>query len=37
MSSQYHHIKCFHEKLLTISSNKGNANWNHTKIPPHPC
>jgi hypothetical protein len=27
------HIK----KMLTISSNKGNANQNHTKIPPHPC
>jgi hypothetical protein len=26
-----------HEKMLTISSNKGNANENHTKIPPHPC
>jgi hypothetical protein len=26
-----------HEKMLTISSNKGNANPNHTKIPPHPC
>jgi ribonucleotide reductase beta subunit family protein with ferritin-like domain len=26
-----------HEKMLTISSNKGNANQNHTKIPPHPC
>jgi hypothetical protein len=25
-----------HEKMLTISSNKGNANQNHTKIPPHP-
>jgi hypothetical protein len=25
------------EKMLTISSNKGNANQNHTKIPPHPC
>jgi hypothetical protein len=21
----------------TISSHKGNANQNHTKIPPHPC
>jgi hypothetical protein len=26
-----------HEKMLTISSHKGNANENHTKIPPHPC
>jgi hypothetical protein len=25
-----------HEKMLTISSRKGNANQNHTKIPPHP-
>jgi hypothetical protein len=25
-----------HEKMLTISSHKGNANQNHTKIPPHP-
>jgi hypothetical protein len=25
------------EKMLTISSHKGNANQNHTKIPPHPC
>jgi hypothetical protein len=24
------------KKMLTISSNKGNANQNHTKIPPHP-
>jgi hypothetical protein len=23
--------------MLTISSHKGNANQNHTKIPPHPC
>jgi hypothetical protein len=22
--------------MLTISSHKGNANENHTKIPPHP-
>jgi hypothetical protein len=22
--------------MLTISSHKGNANQNHTKIPPHP-
>jgi hypothetical protein len=26
-----------HEKILTISGHKGNANQNHTKIPPHPC
>jgi hypothetical protein len=26
-----------HEKMLTISSNKRNANQNYTKIPPHPC
>jgi hypothetical protein len=26
-----------HEKMLSISSHKGNANQNHTKIPPHPC
>jgi hypothetical protein len=26
-----------HEKMLTISSDKGNANQNHTKISPHPC
>jgi hypothetical protein len=26
-----------HEKMLTISSYKVNANQNHTKIPPHPC
>jgi hypothetical protein len=25
-----------HEKILTISSYKGNENQNHTKIPPHP-
>jgi hypothetical protein len=25
------------KKMLTISSHKGNANLNHTKIPPHPC
>jgi hypothetical protein len=24
------------KKMLTISSYKGNANQNHTKIPPHP-
>jgi hypothetical protein len=27
------HIK----KILIISGHKGNANQNHTKIPPHPC
>jgi hypothetical protein len=26
-----------HEKMITISSHKGNANQNHTKIQPHPC
>jgi predicted transcriptional regulator len=26
-----------HEKMLTVSSHKGNENQNHTKIPPHPC
>jgi hypothetical protein len=26
-----------HEKMLTISGHKGNANQNHTKIPSHPC
>jgi hypothetical protein len=26
-----------HKKMLTISSHKGNANQNHTKILPHPC
>jgi hypothetical protein len=26
-----------YEKMLTISDQKGNANQNHTKIPPHPC
>jgi hypothetical protein len=26
-----------HEKMLTISAYKGNANQNHTKIPPHTC
>jgi hypothetical protein len=25
------------EKILTISSHKGNSNQNHTKILPHPC
>jgi hypothetical protein len=29
--------KKMHEKMLTISSHKGNANQNNTKIPPHPC
>jgi hypothetical protein len=23
--------------MLTISGHKGNANQNHTNIPPHPC
>jgi hypothetical protein len=26
-----------HEKMLTISGHKENANQNYTKIPPHPC
>jgi predicted transcriptional regulator len=26
-----------HEKMLNISSHKGNANQKHSKIPPHPC
>jgi hypothetical protein len=26
-----------HEKMLTIPIHKGNANQNHTKIPPYPC
>jgi predicted transcriptional regulator len=26
-----------HEKMVTICSHKGNANQNHTKIPPHTC
>jgi hypothetical protein len=26
-----------HENMLTISGHKGNANQNHTKIPPHSC
>jgi hypothetical protein len=26
-----------HEKMLIIPGHKGNANQNHTKIPPHPC
>jgi hypothetical protein len=25
------------KKMFTISSHKGNANQNHTKIPLHPC
>jgi hypothetical protein len=25
------------EKMLTILGHKGNANQNHTKIPPHSC
>jgi uncharacterized coiled-coil protein SlyX len=25
------------EKMLTILGHKGNANKNHTEIPPHPC
>jgi hypothetical protein len=25
------------QKMLTISSHKGNVNQNLTKIPPHPC
>jgi hypothetical protein len=25
-----------HEKMVTISSHKGNANQSHTKTPPHP-
>jgi hypothetical protein len=25
-----------HEKMFTIPGYKGNANQNHTKIPPHP-
>jgi hypothetical protein len=25
------------KKIFTISSHKGNANQNHTKILPHPC
>jgi hypothetical protein len=25
------------KKMLAISGHKGNANQNHTKIPPHPC
>jgi hypothetical protein len=26
-----------HEKMLTISGHKRNANQSHTKIPPHSC
>jgi hypothetical protein len=26
-----------HKKRLTIPGDKGNANQNHTKIPPHSC
>jgi hypothetical protein len=26
-----------HEKMLLIFCHKGNADQNHTKIPPHPC
>jgi hypothetical protein len=26
-----------HEEMLTIPDHKGNANQNHTKIPPHFC
>jgi hypothetical protein len=26
-----------HEKMLTISGHKENANQSHTKIPLHPC
>jgi hypothetical protein len=34
---EIHMAKKTHEKMLTISGHKGNANQNHTKIPPHPC
>jgi hypothetical protein len=30
-------LKTHEKKMLTISSNKENANQNHTKIPTHPC
>jgi hypothetical protein len=30
-------IQKTHDKILTISGQKGNTNQNHTKIPPHPC
>jgi hypothetical protein len=26
-----------HEEMLNIPCRKGNANQNHTKIPPHSC
>jgi hypothetical protein len=26
-----------HEKMSTIPGHEGNANQNHTKIPPHSC
>jgi hypothetical protein len=26
-----------HENMLTIPGHNGNANQNHTKIPPHTC
>jgi hypothetical protein len=28
-------VKKTHKKMLTIPGHKGNANQNHTKIPPH--
>jgi hypothetical protein len=28
--------KTIHKEMLTIPGHKGNANQNHTKIPPHP-
>jgi hypothetical protein len=34
---EIHMAKTHIKKKLTISSHKGNANQNHTKIPPHPC
>jgi uridine kinase len=36
-SEEIQMAKKTHEKMLTISSHKRNANQNHTKIPPHPC
>jgi hypothetical protein len=33
---EFQTAKKTHEKMSTISSHKGNANKNHTKIPPHP-
>jgi hypothetical protein len=30
-------IQMAKKHMLTIYSHKGNANQNHTKIPPHPC